>query len=370
MLEPDAFVLPSAKSEFREVPLALSGYAKDEAGEPCHYLKRELIPLNDRRTHPVDGYEILVTPERAEKWVNNFRLMSERGHAVPAPPAHNDPNNSFGKWISLSTEPNAKGGKSLYGVLKVVGDRTKEDVLNRDVSIYVTKGEKDDKGNQYDEALNHVAITPYAAVTGLSGWTSIAASRGPAVQVPVLSSAASHKESIMDLSQLREITGSAKETPDDQVIALACSRLKETKTALDAATTAKTTAEAEVATLKTAKTAADAKVLELSRAPDPSILADAADLKAQRIDLALERGQCSKAQADLLKGALKDGDKPAALMLSKSGTHGTPIDLCLKVLELNKGFTGIMTGNQPLPDPSSAEAQELNALYEQAKGKK
>jgi hypothetical protein len=71
--------------------------------------------------------------------------------------------------------------------MMVVGERTLEDVMNAgDVSIFTRAGLKDDRGNEYDEAIEHVAVTPFPALSGLTGWTPIAASRGgEAEQVPV-----------------------------------------------------------------------------------------------------------------------------------------------------------------------------------------
>lgn len=161
----------------------------------------------------------------------------------------------------------------------------------------------------------------------------------------------------MDLIKLREAIGAAKEVTDEQVISQAVAKLGESTTQLQLSRSAVDTTKTDLTTAITRAEQAEAKVLELSRmnsAPDLDVLNDRAALKSERIDLALERGQCTKAQADLLKASLKDGDKPAVLMLSKSGTHGTPVDLMLKVLELNKPFVGLsLSRAQQLPDPNN-----------------
>lgn len=149
------------------------------ADVPVYYLEKEVIPIGDTRTHPDKGYKIHVTPERADGWIQTFGLMSERGHRVPAPPTHRDTSKSMGQWVGFTRKANGRGGESLYGELMVIGDRTLEDVLNAgDVSILTRAGLKDDKGNEYAEAIEHVSVTPYPALTKLGGWTSIAASRG------------------------------------------------------------------------------------------------------------------------------------------------------------------------------------------------
>lgn len=149
-----------------------------DAEVSVYRLRKEIIPINERRHHPDKGYEIFVPPERADKWIQNFALMSERGHRVPAPPTHKDTGRSLGQWQGFSREPNERGGESLYGELQVIGDKTLEEVLNAgDVSILTRAGMRDDQGNTYDEAVEHVSITPFPALTKLGGWT-IAASRG------------------------------------------------------------------------------------------------------------------------------------------------------------------------------------------------
>lgn len=154
---------------------------------PIHFLEKEIIPIGDTRTHPDKGYKIHVTPERADGWIQTFGLMTERGRRVPAPPTHKDASKSLGQWVGFSRKANPRGGESLFGELMVIGDRTLEEVLNAgDVSILTRVGLKDDLGNEYPEAIDHVSVTPFPALTKLGGWTSIAASRGgEAEDVPV-----------------------------------------------------------------------------------------------------------------------------------------------------------------------------------------
>lgn len=158
----------------------------------------------------------------------------------------------------------------------------------------------------------------------------------------------------MDITKLREVIGAAKEITDEQVIATAVTELTSRATAL---TLSKTAGDKSANDLQAAVTRADtaeAKVLQLSKTPDPEILADRAANKVERIDLCLSKGKCSAAQANRLKEALKDGDKPAAMILSKSGAYGTPIDLMLEVLEMNTPLTGLSLSRvQQLPDPNN-----------------
>lgn len=328
---PEKFVLHAAgTSPFRDVPLALTGMPKEEAGLPVHYLRKEVIPIGVTRNHPDEGYPIHVTPERAAKWVEAFKLMRDRGHGVPAPPAHRDDKNSYGKWIDLSIERNERGALSVFGVLKVVGDQMRESVVNKDVSICTVRGLKDDSNNVYEEAAEHIAVTPYAALTGLSGWTSIAASRGPAVdRVPVFELAASTKESIMDLTALRKAVGAADTVTDADVITQAATKLG----TIPALETAKATAESERDTVK----------VELSRRPaanegefPAAIAAGSVNNLHGRIELMAERGTVSAEQATAAKALIGTPDKPNTLNLSRTGADH-PAEKWLEVLALGKG---------------------------------
>jgi hypothetical protein len=135
-----------------------------------HYFEKEIIPIGvGSRRHPDLGYPIDVPPERADHWIQTFGLMQERGQRIPGPPDHSDRKDSYGQWVALSRRPNGRGGESLYGELMVKGDATAEKVLNiGDVSIRTVRELKDDLGNVYADAVEHISVTPFPAVTGLS----------------------------------------------------------------------------------------------------------------------------------------------------------------------------------------------------------
>ena len=337
MNHPNAFVVRDASAApFAEVPLALSGFPKEEGGEQCHYLKKEVIPVGDSRRHPDEGYGIHVKPEQVDGWISSFAQMSERGHEVPAPPEHRDRANSYGKWVALSREPNKRGGHSLYATLRVVGEKNKQDVLNKNVSICVKRNLKDDRGNVYPEAVEHIAVTPYPALTGLEGWTSIAASRGAPEEVPVFEMAAARtEEPTMDLAPFRKRLGLADSAPEAEVSAKLIERLDGIPAAVEAATKPLTE---QVTALSRER---DEARLELSRgsradkpAPDPEILRDRADISLSRVDLAVAKGDVPAVVGGKLKEMIRKGDKPNAFMLSRSEELGErPDRFILKMFE-------------------------------------
>lgn len=327
-MEPTEYVLHSLTKSLSEiVPATELSMPAVEAGVPCHYIKRELIPIGQSRKHPDAGYSIDVTEARADKWIQHFNKMLINGQPVPAPTSHEDMTTSKGKWVKLSREDNGQGGSSLFGVLKVVGDRTKEDVLNLDVSIFAKQNVKDDKGNLYDEALEHIAVTPYPALTGLSGWTSIAASRGPA-RVPVFELAASRSPDMIDFKKLRETLGAGPEVPDENLPEMAANKLA-------SLTTEVTTKGTDVTAALTRATAAETKLTEantqlaLARANPsnkPVVIDDttaflttsafAAGKKA-----AIDAGGVLPAVADEIDKLLIVEGKPSTLSLSRVGNE-------------------------------------------------
>lgn len=219
-----------------------------------HRLRKEIIPLGETRKHPDKGYTIEVPRERAEKWIKNFALMQSRGHAVPAPPDHKGGKENYGRWTGFSLGTNARGGQSLFGEIRIVGDKALEQVLNKDVSIFTTADLPDDKGNVYDEAIEHVSVCTFPALTELSGWAPIAASRGDAT-VPVFElSATPTKEPVMDLEALRTALGAADTVSDADVLTQATAKITGIPGAIDAAKTAAVTPiAAERDELKTAR---------------------------------------------------------------------------------------------------------------------
>lgn len=97
--------------------------------------------------------------------------------------------------------------------------------------------------------------------------------------------------------------------------------------------------EAKVESLTTQLNLArdEVKTLNLSRGGstiviDPEALADRADVTLSRIDLALEKRDITKAQAEELRKAVKPGGNPSVVMLSRmDGIDARPVDFFLKL---------------------------------------
>lgn len=351
-------VLNGPQSSFRDAIVLGTGLPAEKQGIPCRYFWKEtLVPGDYQDKH---GVKFSITSQRIDNLISNFSRAKAKGFLPRVPSRHdtNDAKDNLG--FVVDARRNERGGLELLH--QMIGEDAIKAVARNGSSICTVANVTDETGENYDELIDHNAIVPDPQLSNLGDFTpALAASRGMAVSATVLQLASTDRSPSMDLTKLREAIGAAKEVTDENLIAQAVAKLGEVKTL----ELSRTNTATELATMKTRAEAAETKVLELSKQPDLGILTERADLVSQKIDLAMDRGQCVKAQADLLKAALKDGDKPNALMLSRTGTAGTPIDLALKVLELNKPFVGTVTGNQ-LPDPN-VTSDAAKAGLEQAK---
>jgi hypothetical protein len=177
-------------------PIYTSGPGDQHAAvAPRRYLK-DLIATGEYK-HPKLGWTLDTDGARMGRWCKAFSKMQENGVKVPIYADHNpgaesclgylcdvfrggDPK-AFARNPGLFKLPPEKmplDPKRLYGVHEFADD-TSESVANRvgQVSVLIDKAMKDGKGNDYGEAIRHVAVTPEPVVGGQSGFVRLAASR-------------------------------------------------------------------------------------------------------------------------------------------------------------------------------------------------
>lgn len=385
-----ALVLSTGRDEpVRAVPLALEGYpthiTTKVGGElkniPVSYWKKAVLETG-HYTHPITGEEFDLDAPGMDSLVQKFDAMRSQGIEIPCPVDHSknaDDNRGF--VVKAMRE-----GSQLHVIQQVFGEDGALMASRNRCSAKITPDFKDEKGKHWGPSIEHVSFTPIPVIQGQGQFVPFAASRGEQADTPILYLSASSptQEILMDLTKLRAVVNAAEKSTDDQIIELAAAKLTESAKALElsrADAPKLVTALADAATLKTrAETAeaalatAGAKVLELSRTATPAderVTALVGRSYERMIDQAFKDGKCTKAQFDLVKAEMKDGGKYDPLMLSRSEVEKSPIDLLLKVLELNKAFTGTVTGFQ-LPDPNAsaptaaAEGAAAAAAYQAA----
>lgn len=344
-MNPRALIINSEDSAYRDAVVLGQGLPLEKNGQPIKYFWKESLRIgafNDAK-----GIKHTVDEKRIDNLIGNFKKAKAKGF-LPCCPADHVKSGSTNFGFIVDARKNADGNLELLH--QIIGEDGIKAVSRNKSSICTVQDVTDEDGEHFDELLDHNAIVPDPQLTSLSDFQpAIAASRGFAVSAAVLSPiAAPTKEPEMDLKLLRTALGATDDTPDADVLTKAIESINGAKTALELSRTQATDIDA----LRARAENAEARVLTLSKTPDYAILQEKADLLAMKIDLCLEKGKCSKPQADILVAALKDGDKPSILMLSRIGPVGTPIDVALKVLELNSAFVGEGTVGQTNPDPN------------------
>lgn len=339
------FILSGDAAPFRDAVILGQGLPLEKDGHACHYRWKESLPIGrylDKNKKPFE-----VTPQRIETLIANFNKAKAKGFTPPILDRHEKTGSA-----SLGFIVQARKGEngSLELLHQFVGDDAVKLAARNKTSICTVANATDETGETYSELIDHNALVPDPQLNNLSDFQpAIAASRGQAQQAVVLTLAASEpKESAMDLTKLREAIGAAKEVTDEKVIEQAIAKLIEATPALELSRTQAAT----ITTLTSERDNAKAALATAQQKPDANLLKGWSDLTAGKIDLCLSQGKCTKAQADVLKAALKEGDAPNVLMLSRGTGGESPLDVALKVLELNKPFTGVATGHQALPDPN------------------
>jgi hypothetical protein len=350
--EPAALILRATDdSAFREAVVLGQGLPLEKNGSPVKYFWKEV--LRPGRYIDKTGKPFEISPQRIDNLLANFtRAKSKSGWLPHVPCRHEfalnrggtpDPRDNLGFVVDARK---TKAG-SLELLHQIIGTEAHAVVARNKSSIGTLFNVTDENGEFYDEFLDHNAVLPDPHIGGLSDFTpALAASRGQSQQpVVVLSplAASESQESEMDITKLREAIGAAKEITDEQVIAQAAAKLAETVPALELSRTQTAT----IATLTSERDAARAetqtKALELSRAttkPERGILDGNAQVAEGRLQLLIDRSQCTQDQAKLVReNFLKPEVEAGGLMLSRS-PYGGPLDAVFKLLELNKTLNG------------------------------
>jgi hypothetical protein len=333
-------------------------HPKERNGKPCFYYWKTALTTARKNTWGRDGTPgapIDTPPERIDRIVRDYKRALAAGYEAALPDEHSGATKNYG-WI-VDARKGADG--SLELLHQFVGEAERNEALNKKTSICTLENVTDEHGNRYEELIDHNAVIVNPQLNNLGDFTpAIAASRGHAIDAVVLETAAEppNKESTVDLKALRKAIGAADDVTDDKVIETAAARLTEAVPALELSRTQGTTIAtltAERDTLKGERDAAQARALELSRgAVTDDVLPREVDFAKRQIALALGQGRCSKPAADYLTSVVERDGKPApaaALMLSRTGPDGSPIDVALKLLELNRGLAGFQqTDAQPV----------------------
>lgn len=280
--------------------------------------KKDMICVG-RYVHPFFEWEMNVTPERMQKWVDTFKDMRENGIDIPITQNHSrSAEDCQGYVIDMFIEDVIKDGKpvpTLFGIHEFRGDEAIELAgIVKNVSIDVDPDYIDGKDRHYGEAILHSSLEQDPIVPDQDEFIPMAASRGNGQDsVPrfVLSYRDTlAKESNMKTTEemLAKITELLKlqegEVTEDNAIELLLSRMTEEaeKAAADAEKATELTGKVEQLTQEIA--ASRSKGTRNTPKIDPDITDQQAELAEDKMEMLVEKGKVTPAVAASLSRIL------------------------------------------------------------------
>jgi LysM repeat protein len=173
----------SATGIFSPLAKRPAGYPKQIAGQPCVYLKKDLIHCG-HYTHPAKGFNVPVDRKRIDDWVSNFRKMRANGVKVPINLDHSDrAADCVGYVVEMS-----RSGDALHALCQFIGSDAAAVAARNYVSVGIDPAYTDGQERDYGDAIVHVALTPVPIVPDQAPFT-LAASTS-ASSAPVMAAAA------------------------------------------------------------------------------------------------------------------------------------------------------------------------------------
>lgn len=342
------------------------GLPTEHNGLPIHYRWGSGVKIGHKYEHPSGKYEVDASAANVGKMERNFAKMKERGVSIPIVKDHK------------LTADNSMGG--VYGtrrhngwfqpLLGFYGDDELKTAQKNRISLGIKPHMKDGQGNDYDFAMEHVAVTPIPVVDNQPGL--LAASRGEDGERPVLLlSAASttpqrsqpmkpeHRKRL--LACMSGVKGMSNDMDDENLMSLALDHHEKMMRDIPKAAAYNANLSRQNDELIEAVTSAQRTIdsLNLSRVepnetaaiPDDNtcmLLSHAFDVELESVVTA---GGADQACAEKIKALYIANGKPKVIALSREGDDITPhFSKLLAALKDNKpssGATGVdQTGFQ------------------------
>ena len=329
----------------------ISGLWTDENGVPRRRYVKDMIRVGKYK-HPRDGWELDVTVEKIDEWIEKFRQMKAAGVDVEIAKDHSmKADDVVGYVVDMYRE-----GDTLYGVHEMRGsDAIDLAARVKNVSVLIDRDYVDGKGNKYGEVIVHSALVQQPVVPGQSDFKAIAASRsgGEVQEVPMLLSGDFEMANSDEvLEKLRELAG--LDEGDEQVV---MSKLTEMISELK---TAKEAAEAKIKELESSNAELIAASKAANEQVDPDVLEERAETAEEKLQSLVEKAKITPAVAKKLQAALI-GDSGArnAYALTRKAS-GMDVPLAKQILEALKE-------NDPVELGEKTKAQSV-ALARQVPG--
>lgn len=165
----------------REIVLAKDATGNPTKVVPVYYFTKDVLKVG-YYTHPVDGWEDVMTPEKLDGFISTFHRMKLNGVKVPFVVDHSaETDDGRGEVHNIYRE-----GDTLYVLLSVVGEDAATQVARvPEVSVGINEI-KDGKGNDYGVGIEHVSHSQYPIVPKQGPFVPLAASRKPSRAQPLM----------------------------------------------------------------------------------------------------------------------------------------------------------------------------------------
>lgn len=322
------------------------------SGQPKQSFVKDLIRLGSYTKASTDQ-SLDVTSEKLQHWADTANAMNTAGVKIPVNLDHEmsaDATRGYARDFFVS-------GGTLFATIDLIGQDAIDMAGRTEVSIGLTPKIVDGKGNEYENAIEHVALTSFPVVPGQGGFIKLSRGQTPVYRL-------STKEPSMDaVTQIAQAMGISTDGADPAT--LLNQILARCKAGADMAKQ-NDTMKCE---LDRVKGELENTKVQLSKStatppkPDSLTLSMAAENRSLKINHLLESGRICKAQADLLTGAYIGG--PDRVALSRTvDEHGlAQFDLVMSVLSASQPprSHGTVTGVQNLSRGASANANEPNS---------
>lgn len=341
-----------------------SDLPKEIGGQPVTYLWKDVI-RDGTFFKQSTKQTVKVTPERRQRFIENFELMQKNGRKVNVPVDHSfKAEDNQGYVVALKNDKDR-----THALLQLIGEDAARCGARNDVSVFIRATVTDSDGHTYTDAIEHVALTPVPVITGLQH-ADIAASQ---LEILTWSNTMPLDATPEILEKLKVLVPATAKAKDDEILSLVVSHLSALAAEAEAeigtdevASLSREDINKKASELRAANRKAAAELvkvkaenLSLSRAVPKKLETEVAEAMVDALtvkkELCVARGALNPATADVLFSMLvTDGKTVNDFALSKnSGSKTDSACLALRVFKA-------LESNKPVPLSEETGIQRLS----------
>lgn len=158
-------------------------HPKTRNGLPCFYYWKESLPVGDFKD--IDGVVHHVPAERVSRIISTYKLAASRGHEPFLPDAHTKRERKTNFGYIADVKRGANGSVEILH--QFLGEAAKNEAMKNKSSIMILPTFEDEKGNVYEDLIDHNAILPNPRIANLGDFQpALAASSDQAYKAVLL----------------------------------------------------------------------------------------------------------------------------------------------------------------------------------------